>query len=104
LSLVAGTVEQVVALASLDFTADPGVAEVALLVEDRWQGRGLGSILARTLVRETRDLGYAEVRTSTLADNVRMRRLLVSLGATLTYTDGPGVVEGRLPVGPMTSV
>ncbi|MEV4104640.1 GNAT family N-acetyltransferase [Nonomuraea sp. NPDC049649] len=104
LSLVAGNDGQVVALASLVFTADPGIAEVALLVEDRWQGRGLGSILARTLVREARDLGYAEVRTSMLADNVRMRRLLVSLGATLTYTDDPGVVEGRLPVGAMTSV
>ncbi|HLU70792.1 MAG TPA: GNAT family N-acetyltransferase, partial [Nonomuraea sp.] len=89
LSLVAGNDGQVVALASLVFTADPGIAEVALLVEDRWQGRGLGSILARTLVREARDLGYAEVRTSMLADNVRMRRLLVSLGATLTYTDDP---------------
>lgn len=103
-SLVAGNDGQVVALANLVFTADPGIAEMAFLVEDRWQGRGLGSVMARALVREARDLGYAEVRTSMLADNVRMRRLLVSLGATLAYTDDPGVVEGRLPVGAMTSV
>ncbi|MFG1946671.1 GNAT family N-acetyltransferase [Nonomuraea sp. NPDC048826] len=103
-SIIAGNDGQVVALANLVFTADPGIAEMAFLVEDRWQGRGLGAILARTLVRQARDLGYAEVRTSMLADNVRMRRLLLSLGATLCYTDDPGVVEGRLPVGVMTSV
>ncbi|MDA0637883.1 GNAT family N-acetyltransferase [Nonomuraea sp. MCN248] len=102
-SIIAGNDGQVVALANLVFTADPGIAELAFLVEDRWQGRGLGSTLARTLVRQARDLGYAEVRTSMLADNVRMRRLLVSLGATLVYTDDPGVVEGRLPVGVLTS-
>lgn len=103
-SLVAGNDGQVVGLANLVFTADPGIAEMAFLIEDRWQGRGLGKILARALLREARDLGYAEVRTSMLADNVRMRRLLISLGATLSYTDDPGVVEGRLPVGVMTSV
>ncbi|NUR87493.1 MAG: GNAT family N-acetyltransferase, partial [Nonomuraea sp.] len=85
------------------FSAEPGVAELAFLVEDRWQGRGLGSALARMLVVEARDLGFAEVRTSMLADNARMRRLLVALGATLAYTDDPGVVEARLPVGALVS-
>ncbi|MFI6315914.1 GNAT family N-acetyltransferase [Nonomuraea sp. NPDC050556] len=98
-SLVAGHDGQVVALANLMFTPDPGIAEMAFLVEDRWQGRGLGSALARMLVQEARDLGYAEVRAALLSDNVRMRRLLVSLGATLSYTEDPGVVEARLPVG-----
>lgn len=102
-SLVAGHDGQVVALANLMFTPDPGIAEMAFLVEDRWQGRGLGSALARMLVQEARDLGYAEVRATLLSDNVRMRRLLVSLGATLGYTEDPGVVEARLPVGVMTS-
>jgi len=102
-SLVAGHDGQVVALAGLMFTADPGIAEMAFLVEDRWQGRGLGSMLARTLVREARDLGYAEVKATLLADNVRMRRLLISLGATLGHTEDPGVVEARLPVGALAS-
>ena len=86
------------------FTADPGIAEMAFLVEDRWQGRGLGAVLARMLVGEARDLGYAEVRATMLSDNVRMRRLLVSLGATLGYTEDPGVVEARLPVGAVAPV
>ncbi|WP_157247620.1 GNAT family N-acetyltransferase [Nonomuraea typhae] len=98
-SLVAGHDGQVVAMANLMFTPDPGIAEMAFLVEDRWQGRGLGARLARMLVTEARDLGYAEVRATMLADNARMRRMLVSLGATLGYTEDPGVVEARLPVG-----
>ncbi|MCA2222304.1 GNAT family N-acetyltransferase [Nonomuraea aurantiaca] len=102
-SIVAGHDGQVVAMASLMFTPDPGIAEMAFLVEDRWQGRGLGTALARTLVREARDLGYAEVRATMLSDNVRMRRLLLSLGATLGYTEDPGVMEARLPVCAMAS-
>lgn len=102
-SLVAGHDGQVVGMANLMFTPDPGIAEMAFLVEDRWQGRGLGTVLARMLVRSARDLGYAEVRATMLADNARMRGLLTALGATLAYTDDPGVVEGRLPVGALAS-
>ncbi|MFB4280191.1 N-acetyltransferase family protein [Nonomuraea sp. MTCD27] len=100
-SLVAGHDGQVVAMANLMFTPDPGIAEMAFLVEDRWQGRGLGTAMARMLVRAARDLGYAEVRATMLSDNAKMRRLLISLGATLSYTEDPGVVEARLPVGTM---
>jgi RimJ/RimL family protein N-acetyltransferase len=102
-SLVAGHDGQVVAMANLMFTPDPGIAEMAFLVEDRWQGRGLGTAMARMLVRSARDLGYAEVKATLLSDNARMRRLLLSLGATLGYTEDPGVMEGRLPVGTMVS-
>ncbi|GAA4200535.1 GNAT family N-acetyltransferase [Streptosporangium oxazolinicum] len=102
-SIVAGYDGQVVGLANLMFTPDPGIAEMAFLVEDRWQGRGLGTALAGMLVRQARDLGFAEVRATLLSDNVRMRRLLVSLGATLNYTEDPGVVEARLAVGAMAT-
>ncbi|MEQ4717283.1 GNAT family N-acetyltransferase [Nonomuraea sp. B19D2] len=102
-SLVAGHDGQVVGMANLMFTPDPGIAEMAFLVEDRWQGRGLGTALARMLVRGARDLGYAEVRATLLSDNARMRRMLISLGATLGYTEDPGVMEARLPVGAMAS-
>lgn len=97
-SLVAGHDGQVVAMANLMFTPDPGIAEMAFLVEDGWQGKGVGTALARRLVQIARDQGYAEVRASMLSDNARMRSLLVRLGATLAYTEDPGVVEARLPV------
>jgi N-acetylglutamate synthase and related acetyltransferases len=90
---------QVVALASLLLTPEPGIGEIALLVEDRWQGRGLGRALANMLLQSACDLGLAEVKASMLSDNARMRRLLVSLGATLSYTDDPGLIDARIPVG-----
>ncbi len=103
-ALVAGHDGQVVALASLAFAAEPGIAEMTLLVEDRWQGRGLGAALARLLLEEARDLGLAEVRATLLSDNTRMRSLLISLGATLGYTEDPGVVEARIAVGVLAPV
>jgi RimJ/RimL family protein N-acetyltransferase len=102
-SLVAGHDGQVVALASLIFTPDPGTAEIALLVEDRWQGRGLGVALARMILHEARELGFAEVRAAFLSDNARMRQLLLSLGAALSQTEDPGVMEARIAVGVMAT-
>jgi RimJ/RimL family protein N-acetyltransferase len=102
-SLVAGHDGQVVAVASLMFTPDPGIAEIAFLVEDRWQGRGIGTAMARVIMQEARDLGFAEVRASLLFDNARMRRLLTSLGATLTHTEDPGVMGARIAVGVMAA-
>jgi RimJ/RimL family protein N-acetyltransferase len=102
-SMVAGHDGQVVAMANLLYTPDPGVAEIGLLIEDGWQGRGLGVAMARLLVGVARDLGCAEIRATLLSDNPRMRRLLLSLGATLAYTEDPGVMEARLPVATMAS-
>ncbi|MBP2703525.1 GNAT family N-acetyltransferase [Microbispora sp. RL4-1S] len=100
-ALVACHDGQVVALATLVY-CDPGAAELALLVEDSWQGRGLGGRLARQLVAAARDEGFAEVRASLLADNARMRRLLLRLGATITRTDDPGVLDARIAAGVAT--
>ncbi|WP_326641153.1 GNAT family N-acetyltransferase [Nonomuraea fuscirosea] len=89
---------QVRAMANLMYCAEPGAAELALLVEDAWQGRGLGAQLARTLVDTARERAMAEVRASIMAQNERMRRLMISLGAALRYTGDPGVIEARLPL------
>ncbi|MEU1881830.1 GNAT family N-acetyltransferase [Streptosporangium sp. NPDC020072] len=98
-SLVAGHDGQVIAVATLALTPGPGTARMALLVEDRWQGMGLGAALARMILTAARDLGLAEVRAAMLTDNARMLALLASLGAAVTPTDDPGVVEARLAVG-----
>ncbi|SEL99911.1 GNAT family N-acetyltransferase [Nonomuraea pusilla] len=100
-SVVACYDGQVVSLANLMYCADPGAAEIALLVEDKWQGRGLGARLARVLVDSARDQGFAEIRATLLSDNVRMRRLMIGLGATVAYTEDPGVLEARMAIGGM---
>jgi RimJ/RimL family protein N-acetyltransferase len=106
LTLVAeGPDGSLLALAHLIHVLDPGVAEVAFLVEDAWQGRGLGRGLAGLLLALARDRGLVEVRAIALSENARMRRLLTSFGGRTRRTEDTAVVEIRLrldghPAGP----
>jgi GNAT superfamily N-acetyltransferase len=49
---------------------DPAVAEVAVVVEDAWQRRGLASQLLHELVRLGRQRGIASFDANVLADNM----------------------------------
>ncbi|MEY9211027.1 GNAT family N-acetyltransferase [Thermobifida halotolerans] len=86
-----------VALAHLMYTMDPGVGEIAFLVEDIWQGNGIGTCLARVLTAIAADWGLAEVRAETIPDNQPMQRIMRRLGATLS-PPRDGTVQARLPV------
>lgn len=69
----------------------PGhAAEVALLVEDAYQGRGVGQSLLHHLVRMARDLGFTEVVAEALADNKPILGTLekVDLPWTRAVADG----------------
>lgn len=57
-------------------TADPGAVEVAFVVEDRWQGQGLGSLLFTELLRAARVRGFHRFHAEVLADNRRMLDLI----------------------------
>lgn len=106
LTLVAeGPDGSLLALAHLIHVPEPGVAEVAFLVEDAWQGRGLGRALAELLIALGRDRGVVELRATALTENTRMRRLFASLGGRTLPSGDPAVVEVRLrmdgrPAGP----
>jgi GNAT superfamily N-acetyltransferase len=52
---------QVIAVGQLINTNDPTVGEVSLLVEDDWQGKGIGSALLSHLVRTARAAGHTEL-------------------------------------------
>lgn len=60
-TVVAVLGHQVVAVGQLINTNDPGVGELSLLVEDDWQGKGLGAALLAHLVRTARGAGHAEL-------------------------------------------
>lgn len=55
-------------------------AEIALLVEDAWQGRGVGTALARKLVELAREEGLAELTAVSQADNHALTRVLRRAG------------------------
>ena len=91
--VVEGTDGEIVALGHLMHTTRPGTAELAFLVEDCWQGRGLGRALAERMLDLGRELGLAELDASVLSENARMRRLLTSLGGRTRRTEDPSVLE-----------
>ena len=83
----------VIAVARYEPTADPEVAEVAFVVQDGWQGKGLGRLLLRELLTAATTRGIRRFRAYVLADNVRMLRLLSRYTHLLERKIDSGVVE-----------
>jgi RimJ/RimL family protein N-acetyltransferase len=73
---------------------DPDAAEVAIVVADDWQRRGLGSALAAELAASARELGIRRFTATMASDNVPAHRLLEKLTYHLDETHtGAGVSE-----------
>ena len=83
----------VVAVARYEPTEEPTTAEVALVVRDDWQNRGLGALLFRALLDAATRRGIATFRASVLADNQRMLHLIARLGDVRRRRAEHGVVD-----------
>ena len=59
---------------------EPGRAEMAFVVIDAWQGRGVGSILMRHLVKLARDGGLQELTAEVLPENAAMIKVFGKFG------------------------
>lgn len=79
--------QRVVADARLVRRADAPVADIAVVVDDRWQGAGLGSDLTGRLVRVARETGLARLEAEVLVGNARMIELLGRHGFQLALHD-----------------
>ncbi|HSA53826.1 MAG TPA: GNAT family N-acetyltransferase [Yinghuangia sp.] len=88
----------VAAVGSLLHTHDPGSGELALLVEDDWQGRGLGTAMLRRLGSLARARGMAELRAHVLPGNGRMLGVFDRAGLTGRRRFEEGVVRLSMPV------
>lgn len=86
-----GGVSEVLALGRLTRT-DPGAAEIALLVVDRWQGLGLGRAMMQQLVTRARSLGLHRLYGDLLADNDAMRAVVRHAGFVVRTVPGDAVV------------
>jgi RimJ/RimL family protein N-acetyltransferase len=96
---------RVVAMANL--LAEGDLGEIAFLVEDDWQRRGLGTALLRRLLTFAERSRFAALVAHTAADNVAMLRTLRRLGGSAADRDGAMVsvtlpVPGAHPVGDET--
>jgi GNAT superfamily N-acetyltransferase len=69
---------------------DPRRAEIAVTVGDRWQRRGLGTLLGEHLAMAARDRGIRWLTATMAADNVGAHRLFDHVSTMLTHhRDGP---------------
>ena len=78
------------------YACDPGettVADVAFAVADVWQGRGVGTGLARLLLERARANGIVRLHATMLADNRPARTMLGRLGFAVC-----GIADGVLEV------
>jgi acyl-CoA synthetase (NDP forming)/GNAT superfamily N-acetyltransferase len=77
-------------------------AELALLVDEDWQGDGIGSLLIEHLSASARRAGISELIGDVLATNVNMLRTSASLAPGIAHDHGedPEVVRIRIPTQP----
>lgn len=76
---------------------DPSVAEIAFIVADGYQGRGIGGLLMDALVIAAQVEGVRRFTARLLADNLPMRSILDRYGAQWDR-DEPGVVTTSFDV------
>lgn len=71
--------DEIIAVVRFDREKETDKAEYAALVEDSWQGRGLGLPLTHQLIDEARDREIRHFYGLVMPENKRMLRLLRSL-------------------------
>jgi acyl-CoA synthetase (NDP forming)/GNAT superfamily N-acetyltransferase len=78
-------------------TAD---AEVAFVIADAHQGRGIGSILLEHLAAAARERGIKRFVAEVLAENSRMVRVFTDAGYSAKHEYDSGVVHLTFPIAP----
>lgn len=80
----------VIAVTHLLHTSTPQVRELAVLIDDAWQGQGLGTRLVGSALNTARtDTSCRAVSVLTGADNERLLRILRRHGAVIPPAHGP---------------
>ena len=79
---------------------EPGVVELAVVVEDGWQGKGIGRVLMEGLLREAASHGITRFRAYVLGQNRRMLQLLRRVADVVEQRTERGVVDLLLTAKP----
>ncbi|AZI57681.1 GNAT family N-acetyltransferase [Nakamurella antarctica] len=98
--LVAELGGDLIAAGTYHRAAGSTAAEVAFLVEDAHQRRGLGSILLEHLAAAARERGITKFTAEVLTDNSSMLRVFIDAGYVVTREFSQGVVEVVFDIAP----
>src|SRR5262245_51850214 len=88
-----GDPDTLIAVARYEPAGEPDTVEVAFVVQDAWQGRGLGTVLFRELLRAAEANGLRRFRAWVLSENRRMLALIARHGTVEQRAFESGVVE-----------
>ncbi|HEV7930756.1 MAG TPA: GNAT family N-acetyltransferase [Actinomadura sp.] len=100
-ALIATIGESMLAVVRYEKLSDePGVAEVAFLVEDAHQGRGLGSVLLEHIAAAARERGLRRFVAHVLPDNRRMTKIFRDAGYQAVQRLEDGVIRLTLDLEP----
>lgn len=97
LALVATVDGRLLAVGRYD-RGDGGEAEVAFVVADQYQHRGIGSVLLERLARAARQRGITTFYAQTLAENRSMLDVFVHSGYPVSTQSDRQLVEVRFPI------
>jgi acetyltransferase len=78
---------EIAAVGRLNKLADANKAEVALLVLDKFQGRGIGTELLKQLIYLARNQKITQIEAEMLRDNTAIQRVLKKRGFHLKLVD-----------------
>ncbi|WP_298586705.1 GNAT family N-acetyltransferase [uncultured Kocuria sp.] len=92
--------EQIIGVGRYDRTDDPQDAEVAFMISDAHQGRGIGSILLEHLAAAARENGIDHFSAEVLPENRKMLRVFAEAGYELTRKFDDGVVVVGFDIDP----
>ncbi|MCU1449694.1 MAG: CoA-binding domain protein [Acidimicrobiales bacterium] len=99
-ALVATLDDEIIAVVRYDRTPDTDDAEVALVVDDPHQGRGVATLLLEHLAALARATGIRRFVAETLAHNGRMLGVFRDAGFTIQSSFEQGVVHVSFPIRP----
>lgn len=90
-------VESIIAIGSYVRVPNTNLAEMALMVRDDWQNRGLGTTLLKYLIEIAKKKGFEGFKGRVLASNDRMLHVYKKLGYPAKYTlEYPGIYDATI--------
>ena len=98
-SLVAVAGGEIVGHAMYARLGDGAEAEMAIIVEDGWQSKGVGKLLLTELAERARLRGVETFTGEVLGENRRMLGLAATMFAESDYAIRDGVYHVRMPLG-----
>lgn len=99
MALVATVRDEIIGVARYDrLDAAPDEAEVAFIVSDPYQGRGVATLLLEVLAAHARTMGISHFRAETLWQNTAMQQVFRNAGFETESSLKDGVVDVRMGI------